>query len=162
MAAMEKVLSSSMATVEWIEGDPMEVGGGIAWFAESSPIIAHMEEKWVEGENNYVGVPRHAMSRYAMQEWGDGQQFRKVMQTLDDRPCFCTNPLCDDKERWARWLTEHGGDEDMEHAERSWYLQSLHPMWNPTTRIEVIQYQLATYERIFDEEKEKQKVREAA
>lgn len=163
MAAMERVLSSSMSTIEWIEGDPMEVDKGIAWFAERTQVLAYMEEKWLEDENAYIGIPRHAMSRYAMQKWGDGEQFRKVQVTLDDRPCFCANPLCTDIERSQRWLEDYGTDADYEHDAISRVLWTLHPMWNPSsTRLSTIQFQLATHDEIYEDEKRKQKMREAA
>lgn len=140
-----------MSTVEWVEGNQMEVGEGMAWFAERSQVLAYMEEKWVDGENVYVGIPRHAMSRYAMIEWGDGEQFRKQQVVKKTRPCFCTNPLCPDKERWGDWLMEYGDEKDEQHARRSWSLMQLHPMGNPSTRLQGIQYDLATYLPIYEE-----------
>lgn len=140
---------------EFVDPNPPHEDRLTVFYGTRSQVLGHGEPT---GE--VVQVPRHALARYATQEWGGDMVFRKVQQTLDDRPCFCASPICADIERSGRWLEDHGTEEDYEHDHRMRVLWRLHPMWNPTSRIEIIKRQLATFEDVFYEEKEKQRARE--
>lgn len=159
-ASFETLIGAHTHTVEFLCEDPPYEERPTVFIGDWWCVFGNSEKKYVDGYP-YTAIPRHALSRYAVQPWGDEMKFRKVTQTLDDRPCFCISPICYDMDRRARWMRDFGEEADHVHNRNMYELWTLHPMWEPTSKIEVIKYQLSTYLHIFEEEKERQKEEEA-